>query len=318
MTMTTHRTKSIAAHAIVVAATCAIQQTPAAPAESPAAVVAGQADVNGTSIHYLRSGSGKKTIVLLHGWPESSYEWRRVIPALSAEYTVIAPDLRGVGGSPATATGYDKATLAEDVHQLVMALQLKHVLVVGHDIGGMVAYAYARSHPEDLAGVAILDIPIAGIDPWDTAKSAPWAWHFGFHAVPGLAEALVADRQEAYFRHFFDDFSATPSAIPEQDRKVYADAYRDAASLKAGFELYRAFPRDEAFNRSHSGPLSVPVLIGGGDHSGGPMLRALAQGLTSAGIASIKEVVFGNCGHWIPEEQPQALIDAIEAFASAN
>ena len=318
MTMHRNRTALAGAWAVLIAATCAVHPASAASSENAADIVAAQADVNGTSIHYLRSGSGKKTIVLLHGWPESSHEWHKVMPLLSSEYTVIAPDLRGVGGSRATQTGYDKATLAEDVHQLVGQLGLKHVIVVGHDIGGMVAYAYARSHPEDLDGAAILDIPIPGVDPWDAAKSAPWAWHFGFHAVPGLAESLVVGRQVAYFRHFFDDFSVTPSAISNADRQVYAAAYRDGDSLKAGFELYRAFPKDEAYNRSHGGPLSVPILIAGGDHSGGPLLPALAQGLRRVGVAHIREAVIPNCGHWIPEEQPQALVDAIEAFVSTN
>ena len=261
---------------------------------------------------------GKTTIVLLHGWPESSHEWRKVIPALSSRYTVIAPDLRGIGGSRATATGYDKVTLAEDIHELVTQLRLKNVYVVGHDIGGMVAYAYARSHPEDLSGVAIIDIPIPGIDPWDTVRSAPWAWHFGFNSTRVLAEALVAGRQEIYFRHFFNDFAVTPSAISHADRKAYADAYSKPESLRAGFEFYRTFPQDEAYNRSHQDALSIPILLAGGDHSGGPMLPALEKGLRAAGATSVKEAVIPNCGHWVAEEQPQALVQTIEDFVTTK
>jgi pimeloyl-ACP methyl ester carboxylesterase len=123
--------------------------------------------------HYLRAGTGETTIVLLHGWPESSHEWHKVIPALSEKYTVIAPDLRGIGSSRATATGYDKVTLAEDIHELVTQLGLKHVYVVGHDIGGMVAYAYARVHPADLSGAAIIDIPIPVSSPGALSRAPP-------------------------------------------------------------------------------------------------------------------------------------------------
>ena len=289
-----------------------------APNQVSANIVARDANVNGTRIHYLSAGLGETTIVLLHGWPESSYEWRKVIPALSSKYTVIAPDVRGIGGSRATTTGYDKVTLADDVYQLVAQLGLKHVYVVGHDIGGMVAYAYARSHPEGLSGVAIIDIPIAGVDPWDMVKSAPWAWHFGFNSTPGLAEALVTGRQEIYFRHFFNDFAVTPSAISAFDRTAYADAYRKPESLRAGFEFYRAFPQDEAYNRSHHDALSVPILLAGGDHSGGSMLPAIEKGLRAMGATSVKEAVIPNCGHWVAEEQPQVFIQIIEDFVAAK
>ncbi|HVA15644.1 MAG TPA: alpha/beta hydrolase [Stellaceae bacterium] len=289
-----------------------------APPQISGGIVARDANVHGTTIHYLRAGMGDTTIVLLHGWPESSHEWHKVIPALSSRYTVIASDLRGVGGSRATATGYDKATLAEDVHALVAQLGLKHVYVIGHDIGGMVAYAYARSYPEDLSGVAIIDIPVPGIDPWTMVKGSPWAWHFGFNATPGLAEALVAGRQEIYFRHFFNDFAVTPSAISPADRNAYAGAYRKPESLRAGFEFYRAFPQDEAYNRSHQNALSTPILLVGGDHSGGPMLPALEKGLRAAGATSVKEAVIPNCGHWVAEEQPQALVRIIEDFVATK
>ena len=310
MTQQRFETSRVSARVLLAAAAWAFfAPTAMSGPEQPAAtVIAADASVNGTTIHYLRSGTGATTVLLLHGWPESSHEWHKVIPLLSSQFTVIAPDLRGVGGSHATPSGYDKVSLAEDVHELVVQLGLSRVFVIGHDIGGMVAYAYARSHPEDLGGIAIVDIPIAGVDPWDAVKNAPWAWHFGFHTVPGLAEALVAGREDAYFQHFYDDFSVTPSAISSADRQIYADAYRNPESLKAGFELYRTFPQDEAYNRSHRAKLSVPILVAGGDHSAGPMVPMLEKGLRAAGADSVKEAVIENCGHWIPEEQPEALV----------
>jgi pimeloyl-ACP methyl ester carboxylesterase len=240
-----------------------------------------------------------------------------MIPVLAARHTVIAPDLRGVGGSAATQGGYDKAALAVDVHELLETLRLKRVYVVGHDIGGMVAYAYARSYAQDLLGAAVIDIPLAGIEPWDAVRSAPWAWHFGFHSVPGLPESLVTGRQEVYFRSFFERFSATPGAITAVDVKEYADAYGDPRSLKAGFEFYRAFPQDESFNRARRETLSVPILIVGGEHSGGGMLPALESGLRSLGVTAISQAVIPNCGHWIAEEQPQELVRVLEKWMAA-
>src|SRR5260370_23158478 len=120
------------------------------------------------------------------------------------QVTVVAVDLRGIGGSAETAGGYDAANMAEDVHQLVEHLHLEHVYLVGHDIGGMVAYAFVRRYPETSRGVMIIDVPLPGIGPWHAVKAAPFAWHIMFHQTPDLPEQLLAGRETIYFRHFLD------------------------------------------------------------------------------------------------------------------
>ncbi len=175
--------------AIVLSGSGAALSTPASP-ERADAELSRTAHVNGTTLHYLSAGSGPITVVLIHGWPQSSYEWRKVIPQLAKTYRVIAVDLRGVGGSRPTSAGYDKANMAKDIHELVRSLGLHNVYVFGHDIGGMVSYAYARSFPGELAGFGVFDVALPGVGPWEMAKSAPSDWHFGFHQTPGLPRAI--------------------------------------------------------------------------------------------------------------------------------
>jgi pimeloyl-ACP methyl ester carboxylesterase len=177
------------------------------------------AEVNGTRLHYVRGGSGP-AIILLHGFPEDWYEFRLVMPRLAKTFTVLAVDLRGVGESAPSATGYEAANLAEDVHQLVVSLGLEHVYVFGHDIGGMVAYAFARRYPLSARGVMILDVAFPGLDPWQDILGHPAFWHVRFHQT-GLPEKLVSGRQAEYFRYFLRQFSEaewvtmrTRTAIP--------------------------------------------------------------------------------------------------------
>lgn len=273
--------------------------------------------VGSQMVHYLKAGSGPTTIVLLHGWPESSHEWRRVMPLLANRYTVIAPDLRGIGGTSAPSDDFIKATLAGDIHNLVAKLGLRRIVLVGHDIGGMVAYAYARLYPGDLAGVAILDVPLPGIAPWDKIKTIPQAWHFGFNAQQPLAEQLVADRQATYFRYFISSNAATPAAIPDKDVAAYAAAYGSPASLHAGFGFYRAFPSDEKFNASRSERLDVPVMLAGGDRSMASGQVQIEQGLKALGVRDIRVAVIPNSGHWVAEEQPSATAAVIANFAAS-
>lgn len=291
------------------------QASPSAVARAVAPVSA-HADVNGTRLHYLRAGTGQTTVVLIHGWPQSSHEWHKVMPDLARRHTVIAVDLRGIGGSAPTAAGYDKANMARDVRDLVRSLGLRNVYVFGHDIGGMVAYAYARSFPGEIAGFGVMDVPLASVEPWAAVKSDPRAWHFAFHQDPGLAEALVGGRQATYFRNFYDRLAVTPGAITAAEERVFAKAYGSPAQLRAGFEWYRAFPQDEAFNAARTEPLRVPMLLVGGDKSLGPMLATMSAGLRKVGVADVRTVQIANSGHWIAEEQPAAVIAAIDGFVS--
>ena len=271
------------------------------------------AEVNGVKINYVMGGKGTP-VVLLHGWPQSWYEWHDIMPGLAAEHTVIAMDLRGIGGSTGPETGYEKQVLAEDVHQLMVGLGLGRFSLVGHDIGGMVAHAYGRLYPSELDHLVIIDVPVPGIAPWDTIKGI--AWHFGFHeAKDQIAEELVSGHEEAYFRHFYNDFSFTGKGIGEERVKIFAAAYKAPESLRAGFELYRAFPADEAFTAAHaSTPLDVPVLVIGGEKSLGPYLSYVANGLAAAGATKVTTQAISGSGHWVAEEQPEQLTERLLAF----
>lgn len=270
--------------------------------------------VNGIKLHYLRAGTGAKTVILLHGWPQSSYEFYKVQADLARDYTVIVPDLRGVGGSEAPQAGYDKVTMAEDIHQLVLALGLKSVYLAGHDTGGMVAYAYARTHPEDLAAVAILDVPLPGIAPWDAIESNACCWHFRFHQAPEFAESMVSGRQAIYFRYNYDHNTAHPGAVTDKALKIYAKAYGSHDRLRAGFEFFRTFDQDSIFNKSQTGSVTVPVLLVGGDRTMGPALPVIADALRELGVAQVTTVVIANSGHWLAEEQPEVLITTLREF----
>lgn len=250
---------------------------PGAMPQTTTAIEVKSAQVGGQQIRYLQAGSGPIAIVLLHGWPESSHEWRHVIPRLAGRYTVIAPDLRGIGGTSTPSDDFRKASLAHDVHGLVAKLGLRRVVVIGHDIGGMVAYAYARQYPRETLGIGVLDVPLPGLAPWDAIRSSPHAWHFEFNDQKPLAEQLVSGRQALYFRFFINSTAANPSAITDKAVAAYAAAYASPERLRAGFGFYRAFPEDEAFNKVHAGPLEVPILLAGADHSMGRKLLALEQ-----------------------------------------
>ncbi len=195
--------------------------------------VSNTAQVNGTTLHYVRGGTGP-AVILLHGFPQDWYEFHQIMPRLAKKFTVIAVGLRGVGGSAATPNGYDAANLAEEVHQLARRLRLERPYIAGHDIGGMVAYAFARLYPAQVRGVMILDVPLPGIEPWEEVKANPVLWHIGFHQTPNLPEKLIAGRQFVYFREgSFNRFTANSSSITDADVTHYAKSYAAPKQLRA-------------------------------------------------------------------------------------
>ena len=276
--------------------------------------VSDTAKVNGTTLHYVRGGTGP-AVILLHGFPQDWYEWRRVMPRLARKFTVVAVDLRGVGGSAATPGGYDAATMAEDVYQLAGRLKLERVYVVGHDLGGTVAYAFARRYPRATRGVTILDVPLPGLDPWDEVTRDPHLWHVGFHQTPGLPEKLIAGRQFIYFRHFFDAATLDKKAVSDADVKHYAQAYAAPASLRAGMEFYRALPVSGKFNEEQRGAFDVPVVLAGGEQSFAKLMPKVAEALKAHGCASVTVEVINNSAHYVVEEQPEAVAGLVERHA---
>jgi pimeloyl-ACP methyl ester carboxylesterase len=267
------------------------------------------AKVNGVKLQYVIGGSGP-AVILLHGFPEDWYEFRKVMPRLAKKFTVVAVDLRGVGESEATPGGYDAANLAEDVHQLAEQLRLERVYVVGHDIGGMVAYAFARRYPETARGVMILDVPIPGLEPWKEIQNDPAVWHIRFHQTD-LPEQLVAGRQAIYFRYFLraEHFS-------DADVAHYAAAYREPQHLRTAFEFYRAFGANAKFNAAQRDTLNLPMVYGVGEYDAfTKFMTRIAEAMRAQGCANLKTEVVKGSAHYIFEEKPDQVAELIEQYA---
>jgi pimeloyl-ACP methyl ester carboxylesterase len=278
-------------------------------------VTHGMADIEpGLRLHYVIVGDGPRTIVLVHGFPQTWLEWRHVIPALAdAGFRVVAPDYRGAGDSWRPAGGYDKWTMAGDIRALVRErLEIEGpVAVVGHDIGLMVAYAYAQRYRDEVSHLVVVDAPLPGTAVFDRLRSDPRVWHFAFHGARDVAEMLVAGRERQYLQVFFNARIFDPSTITREDLDAYVDAYAAPGAMRAGFELYRAFDHDAADNRAaleRNGKLSVPVLAVGGEISTSgalveEMMREVADDVTGVRIP--------RTGHWVPEENPAAFNEAL-------
>ncbi len=271
------------------------------------------AELDEVRLHYVTAGSGKSAVVLLHGWPQTWWEWRRVMPALAERYTVVAPDMRGLGDSSCPQGGYDKRTVAEDIWRLVTGvLGHRRFFLVGHDWGGPVAYALATAHPEAVRRLAVLDVVI----PFGSPDALTWGgkrWHHGFHWVRDLPEALVTGRERLYLSWFYTNLAYNPAAITPEDIDEYVRAYSQPGVLRAGFEYYRATPRDIADNNeAMKTTLPMPVLGLGGSGGKGrgtqvvENLRVLADDVRGGAI--------DDCGHWVPEEQPAVLARELLAF----
>jgi pimeloyl-ACP methyl ester carboxylesterase len=271
------------------------------------------ADLGDLRQHYVTAGKGFP-VVLLHGWPQTWYEWRHIIPALAERYQVIAPDLRGLGDSSRPLTGYDKKTVGNDIWRLVNGvLGIDAFYLVGHDWGGPTAYAVAAAHPDAVRKLAVLDVAIPG-DGSPNISQGGKRWHHAFHQTPDLPEALVTGREDIYFGWFYRNYGHHPNVIPEADIAEYLRCYRQPGALRAGFSYYRAIAQDIADNSAIAAKfkLPMPVLaLGGGSSWGrGPEVLASLNRLAT----NVQGGVIENCGHWMPEEQPEELLRRLLAF----
>ncbi len=267
------------------------------------------AELGDVILHYVMAGNGPP-VVLLHGWPQTWYEWRDVIPVLAERYTVVAPDLRGLGDSSRPLAGYDKRTVSNDIWQLTQKLGYQSFHLVGHDWGGPTAYALAATHPEAVNKLVIIDVVIPG-DGGDFSQGGR-RWHHQFHMTPDLPEALVQGRERVYLQWFYQTFAYRPNAIDEQALDEFTRTYSQPGALRAGFSFYRALPQDAKDNAAQLATgfrLPMPVLaIGGGvsyPHGrgrGGDVEASLKR------VASnVRGAVIPECGHFVPEEQPGIL-----------
>ncbi|MFG2938396.1 alpha/beta fold hydrolase [Streptomyces sp. NPDC048282] len=262
--------------------------------------------VAGTGIDYVIGGHGP-TLVLIHGYPQTWYEWHGIMPALAEHYTVIAPDLPGAGRSDAPASGYDKKTMAATLHALLVSLgKDRDVNVVGHDIGTMVAYAYAAQYPRSVSKLVLSEAPLpdAGLYGFPSLTAqGPGAWHFGFFSLrTGLPESLVRGRELTWTTGFMRGIAVHKDALTPEDLRVFASYLRDHAHLEASFAWFRTFPQDIADNaRFRKKPLTMPVLAIGADGSlGASVARQVRHYATH-----VTPAVVADSGHWIYEEHPQ-------------
>jgi pimeloyl-ACP methyl ester carboxylesterase len=275
----------------------------------PAGFTEKSATVNGVRISYKIGGQGP-VVVLLHGYAETSHMWLPLMPLLAKGHTVIAPDLRGAGNSERPQGGYDKKTMAKDIRELVHQLGYKQVSLVGHDIGLMVAYAYAAQYPDEVSKVVLMDAFLPGVGDWKSVWLMRDLWHFHFYGETPLA--LVKGRERIYFEHFWNDFAADRTkSVSESDRQFYAAAYARDDGMRAGFEYFKNFEQDaKDFAEFSTTKLNVPFLVLTGEKASGTFLIDQAK-LVATNVSGI--VVQGS-GHWLMEEAPGQVIPAIVTF----
>jgi pimeloyl-ACP methyl ester carboxylesterase len=274
------------------------------------------AQVNGTRLHYVTAGEGP-AVMLLHGWPQTWYEWRHVIDLLADEYQVVAPDLRGFGYSGKPATGYDAATMAADLAALADHLDLRDVTVLGHDWGAVFGYVYAAKTPSQVRALGIVEMALPGVGVMEQAMAPQpqgnFLWHMGFQSVPDLPELLIAGKEKPFLRWFFEHFAYDPSAITAADLEVYVDAITQVGALRAGLAVYQEFftTADQVAALAKT-PLEIPVRAYGGEACLGGATLASVQAVAPAAEGGVIE----RCGHWAAEERPDVVASIIRDLAS--
>ena len=282
-----------------------------------AGIVARSGLVDGVRIFYLtagpKPGSGP-AVVLLHGYTQTSRMWRPIIPQLARKYTVIAPDLPGIGDSAVPASGLDMNTSAKRIHALVKSLGIQKASVVGHDIGLMVAYAYAANFQSETEKLAVMDAFLPGVAGWEDVYNNPGVWHFRFNGP--TPEELVKGRERIYFDYFWDGFAADKDrSLPEADREFYVEAYSRPGRMHAGWAYFVSFQQAASdFEKLSQTKLTMPVLAIGGERANGEVLgKQMKLVATDA-----TEVVLKDTGHWVMEERPKETTEALLKFLDVS
>jgi pimeloyl-ACP methyl ester carboxylesterase len=274
-----------------------------------AAITSQSADVDGVKLHYLKTGHGP-AVILIHGYTQTSRMWRPIMPLLAEKFTVIAPDLPGIGDSEIPKTGLDMKSAAIRIHGLVKSLGIEKARVVGHDIGLMVAYAYAAQFPSETEKLVVLDAFLPGVAGWEAVYNNPNIWHFRFNGP--TPEALVKGRERIYFEFFWNDFAADKAhSLPEADRVAYAAAYARPGRMHAGWEYFVSFQQAaKDFAELSKTKLTMPVLAIGGEKANGAVLGEQMKLVATDSTM----LVLKDCGHWVMEEKPKETIDALLKF----
>ena len=272
-------------------------------------IAARTVEIDGAKLHYMTAGHGTP-LILLHGYAETSLMWKPIIPVLAQRFTVIAPDLPGIGDSGIPKDGLDMKSAAIRIHDLAKSLGVQKAEVVGHDIGLMVAYAYAAQFPSEVTKLVLMDAFLPGVSGWETIYNNPQLWHFRFNGP--TPEALVRGRERTYFEHYWNDFAADKNhSIPESARAAYTAAYSRPGRMHSGWEYFVSFPKAaDDFAQLAQTRLTMPVLTIGGDKANGEALGRQAKLVASNPTI----VVLKNTGHWLLEENPKGTTDALLNF----
>jgi pimeloyl-ACP methyl ester carboxylesterase len=261
---------------------------------------------------FVRWGGQGPVVVLLHGYAENSDSWAPLAKDLMKDHTVVVPDLRGNGRSSKPADGYDKKTQAQDIRAVVTALGYDRTVVVSHDIGIMVAYAYAATYPDKVERLVVMDAPIPGLGPWNEILLLPGVWHFNFHGPD--AERLVAGRERIYFDRIWNDFTGDPSKPDEATRNFFTATYAVPGGMRAGFAQFTAFSQDTKDNQIFKQTkLTMPVLAIGGEKSMGATEAVIMRDAAT----NVQEEVVKGSGHWLMEEKPEYTVALIRRFIDA-
>lgn len=273
------------------------------------AISARTVEIDGAKLHYMTAGHGTP-LILLHGYAETSLMWKPIIPVLTQRFTVIVPDLPGIGGSDIPKDGLDMKSAAIRIHDLAKSLGVQKAEVVGHDIGLMVAYAYAAQFPSEVTKLVLMDAFLPGVPGWEAIYNNPQLWHFRFNGP--TPEALVKGRERTYFEHYWNDFAADKNhSIPEAARAAYTAAYSRQGRMHAGWEYFVSFPKAaDDFAQLARTRLTMPVLTIGGDKANGDALGRQAKLVATNPTV----VVLKNTGHWLLEENPKGTTDALLNF----
>jgi pimeloyl-ACP methyl ester carboxylesterase len=278
-------------------------------AAQSAAIKSRFAKANGIRLHYLTAGKGE-LVILLHGYAQTSHMWRPLIVELARTRTVVAPDLRGFGQSAKPPGGYDKKSMARDIHALAAALGFKKFGLAGHDIGLMVAYALAAQYPAEVERIALMDAFLPGVGEWNNVFLLRDMWHFHFFGETPLK--LVKGRERIYFEHFWNGFAANPKkSVSEADRRFYAKTYAKPGAMAAGFEVFRAFVQDaKDFAALAQTKLKMPMLVLTGEKASGEFL--IQQGRLVAD--NVEGVVVKGSGHWLMDEARDQVVSKLVDF----
>jgi pimeloyl-ACP methyl ester carboxylesterase/quinol monooxygenase YgiN len=263
---------------------------------------------DGAELHYVIGGQGP-TVILLHGFPNTWYSWRDVMPTLAADRRVVAADLRGLGDSSAGSLPNDVPTGAADVHDLVSHLGCRTVSIFGQDWGGSTAFAYAAAHQDEVSHLGVFEALPRG--PWTDPGAPSGAWFADFHQIPDLPEELITGNERPYLDWFYRAYTSTAVVPSAEAVDEYLRTYIQPGKMESALARYRGVEAEIAHNAEHlAGPLAIPVLAVGGANVFG---SEVADNLRSA-ATDLHEVVVADCGHYVAEERPQEIAELIADF----